>query len=161
MDVGDQVSDFELEDETGAPRRLSALLQDGPVVLFFYPAASTSGCTREACHFRDLAAEFAALGARPVGISGDAVSAQSAFATAHSLGYPLLSDAGGEVARELGARRSWLPGALRTKRRTFVIGRDRRILAVVASETDFDRHADEALAVLREHRAAGGPGRAA
>lgn len=154
MNVGDQVSDFELPDETGTPRRLSALLADGPVVLFFYPAASSGGCTREACHFRDLAAEFAALGARPVGISGDDVAAQSTFAQAHSLGYPLLSDAGRAVAAELGAKRSWLPGGLQTKRMTFVIGQDRRVLAVVASETRFDRHADEALAALRKHGAA-------
>ncbi len=154
MQVGDQVSDFELRDETGTPRRLSTLLRDGPVVLFFYPIASSSGCTREACHFRDLAAEFAALGAQPVGISGDPVSAQSTFARAHSLGYPLLSDEGRRIAAEFGARRSWLPGGLATRRRTFVIGQDRRVLAMVASETRFDVHPDEALAALRRHRAA-------
>ncbi len=154
MKVGDHVSDFELRDETGTPRRLSVLLRDGPVVLFFYPIASSGGCTREACHFRDLAAEFAALGAQPVGISGDSVSAQSTFARAHSLGYPLLSDQGRRVAAEFGAKRSWLPGGLSTRRLTFVIGQDRRVLEVVASETRFDLHADEALAALRRHRAA-------
>ena len=55
---GDTAPDFELPDETGTPRKLSELLQSGPVVLFFYPAAMTSGCTKESCHFRDLAAEF-------------------------------------------------------------------------------------------------------
>lgn len=153
MDVGDQVGDFELQDETGTPRRLSGLLEQGPVVLFFYPVASSGGCTQEACHFRDLAAEFAELGARPVGISGDGVTAQSAFASAHSLGYPLLSDAGKKVAKELGAKRSWLPGGLQTKRMTFVIGQDRRIIRVIASETRFDLHADEALDALRTHGA--------
>jgi peroxiredoxin Q/BCP len=153
MDVGDQVSDFELQDETGTPRRLSGLLEKGPVVLFFYPIASSGGCTQEACHFRDLAAEFAAFGAQPVGISGDGVSAQSTFASAHSLGYPLLSDEGKKVAKELGAKRSWLPGGLQTRRMTFVIGQDRRIIEVVASETKFDLHADEALAALRRHGA--------
>jgi thioredoxin-dependent peroxiredoxin len=154
MNVGDQVSDFELKDETGTPRRLSALLQNGPVVLFFYPIASSGGCTQEACHFRDLAAEFAALGAQPVGISGDSVTAQSTFATAHSLGYPLLSDEGKKVAKELGAKRWWLPGGLQTKRKTFVIGQDRRIVEIIASESKFDLHADEALAALRKLKAA-------
>lgn len=153
MNPGDQVSDFELQDETGTPRRLSTLLQDGPVVLFFYPIASSGGCTQEACHFRDLAADFAAVGAQPVGISGDGVSAQATFATAHSLGYPLLSDVGKKVAKELGAKRWWLPGGLQTKRVTFVIGQDRRLIEVIASETKFDLHADEALAALRKHRA--------
>lgn len=154
MNTGDQVSDFELKDETGTPRRLSALLENGPVVLFFYPIASSGGCTQEACHFRDLAAEFAALGAQPVGISGDGVTAQSTFATAHSLGYPLLSDTGKKVAKELGAKRWWLPGGLQTKRMTFVIGQDRRIIEVIASETKFDMHADDALAALKKHQAA-------
>src|SRR4029077_14415244 len=57
MKTGDTVADFELPDQTGRPRTLSALLSDGPVVLFFSPAAMTPGCTKEACHFRDLAAE--------------------------------------------------------------------------------------------------------
>ncbi len=161
MNTGDQVSDFELKDETGAPRKLSSLLADGPVVLFFYPIASSGGCTQEACHFRDLAAEFAAVGATPVGISGDGVTAQSTFATAHSLGYPLLSDEGKKVAKEMGAKRWWLPGGLATKRMTFVIGQDRRIIDVVASETKFDMHADEALAALRKHRADGKTGHSA
>jgi peroxiredoxin Q/BCP len=110
MKPGDAVDDFELLDETGAPRRLSALLEDGPVVLFFYPMASSGGCTQEACHFRDLAAEFTAVGAQPVGISSDGIAAQQRFASAHSLGYPLLSDEGNRVAKELGAYRRFLPG---------------------------------------------------
>ena len=150
MNAGDEVSDFELADETGTPRRLSTLLADGPVVLFFYPAASSAGCTREACHFRDLAAEFTAVGAQPVGISGDDVSAQQKFAGHHSLGYPLLSDKGGAVAKELGAYRKFLPGALHTKRMTFVIGRDRRVVEVISSETRMETHADEALAAVRK-----------
>jgi peroxiredoxin Q/BCP len=147
------VDDFELPDETGTPRRLSTLLADGPVVLFFYPAAMSSGCTREACHFRDLAAEFAAAGAQPVGISSDGVDAQQRFASTHSLGYPLLSDEDNRVAKALGAYRRFLPGALHTKRTTFVIDRDRTLLGEVSSEVQFDRHADEALAILKSHSA--------
>jgi thioredoxin-dependent peroxiredoxin len=153
MNAGDQVSDFELPDETGAPRRLSELLRYGPVVLFFYPIASSGGCTQEACHFRDLAADFAAVGAQPVGISGDNVTKQHVFATSHSLGYPLLSDSGNKVAKELGAYRWFLPGGLHTRRMTFVIGRDRRIVETIASETKFDLHADQALEILRREGA--------
>ena len=60
MEQGDVVNDFELPDQTGTVRKLSELVADGPVVLFFYPAAMTKGCTAESCHFRDLSAEFAA-----------------------------------------------------------------------------------------------------
>jgi peroxiredoxin len=92
MKTGDTVADFELPDQTGTPRKLSALLSDGPVVLFFYPAAMTPGCTKEACHFRDLAAEFAAVGASRVGISVDPVQKQAKFADMQKFDYPLLSD---------------------------------------------------------------------
>jgi peroxiredoxin Q/BCP len=152
MNVGDEVSDFELQDETGTPRRLSELLAGGPVVLFFYPMAMTSGCTAEACHFRDLAAEFASVGAQPVGISPDPVEKQQKFASTHSFGFPLLSDSSGTVAKEFGAWRKLLP--LHAKRRTFVIGQDRRIIDTIKSEMKFELHADEALRILKERTAA-------
>lgn len=147
MKTGDTVEDFTLPDETGAPRTLSGLLADGPVVLFFYPAALTPGCTAEACHFRDLAAEFAAAGARPVGISGDEVSRQREFADRHSLGFPLLADADGAVRDRFGVTRGF--SLAPTKRVTFVIDRDRRIIETVRSELRMSVHADRALAALR------------
>lgn len=145
--VGDTVEDFALPDETGTPRRLTDLLADGPVVLFFYPAALTPGCTNEACHFRDLGAEFAAAGARPVGISGDTVEKQREFAGTHHLGMPLLSDADGTVRERFGVRRGF--SLAPTKRVTFVIAEDRTVLEVVRSELRMNTHADRALAALR------------
>ncbi|MFF4260251.1 peroxiredoxin [Streptomyces sp. NPDC001663] len=147
MDVGVKVDDFELPDETGTPRTLSELLTDGPVVLFFYPAALTAGCTAEACHFRDLAAEFAAVGARPVGISGDSVDKQQEFTGRHSLGMPLLSDADGSIRELFGVKRGF--SLAPTKRVTFVIDQDRTILEVVRSELRMNTHADRALAALQ------------
>jgi peroxiredoxin Q/BCP len=148
--VGDTVEDFTLPDETGTPRQLSELLGEGPVVLFFYPAAMSTVCTAEACHFRDLAAEFAAVGSRPVGISGDTVERQQQFAEKHSLGFPLLADADGAVRERFGVKRglSLAP----TKRVTFVIAEDRKVLEVVRSEIRMSTHADRALAALRAHR---------
>ncbi|MER6011914.1 peroxiredoxin [Streptomyces bluensis] len=148
VDVGDKVDDFELPDESGAGRRLSELLDEGPVVLFFYPAALSPGCTAQACHFRDLAAEFAAAGARPVGISGDAVDRQREFAGRHTLGFPLLSDADGTVRERFGVRRGF--SLAPTKRVTFVIAQDRTVLEVVRSELRMSAHADRALAALRD-----------
>ena len=63
------------------------------MVLFFYPAAMTYGCTKESCHFRDMGAEFAAVGAQRVGISADKVEKQKQFSDKHSFDFPLLSDA--------------------------------------------------------------------
>src|ERR1700755_3304199 len=92
LDKGDKIDDFELPDQDGTPRRLSTLLAEGPVVLFFYPAALSSGCTKEACSFRDMAAEFAAAGAQRVGISRDTPAKQKKFAEVNNFDYPLLSD---------------------------------------------------------------------
>ncbi len=146
MDVGDVVDDFELPDETGTPRRLSTLLADGPVVLFFYPAAMTTGCTKESCHFRDLASEFAAVGGQRVGISRDSVDKQHQFSDKHGFDYPLLSDANGDVARMMGVARKKGP----PKRVTFVIDRDRRVVDVVKSEIRMSVHADRALDALKQ-----------
>lgn len=150
VDIGDEVPDFELPDQNGTPRRLSTMIADGPIALFFYPAALTGGCTREACHFRDLAAEYREAGVQRVGISMDAVEKQKKFADVHSFDYPLLADTDGTVADIFGVRRGKLGTKLGApvKRRTFAIGRDRRLLAEIASETSFDKHADDALAVF-------------
>ena len=93
---GSPAPDFELPDQHGEPRRLSELIKTGPVVLFFYPAADTPGCTKQACHFRNLDAEFTALGAQRVGISRDTVASQNEFAEKYRLGYPLLADVDGD-----------------------------------------------------------------
>ncbi|BCJ46002.1 peroxiredoxin [Actinoplanes ianthinogenes] len=144
---GDTAPDFELPDQDGTPRRLTDLLADGPVVLFFYPAAMTRGCTAEACHFRDLAAEFRAAGVQRVGISKDPVEKQKQFADAHTFDYPLLSDPGSETIAAYGVKRKLSLGALSTKRMTFVIGTDRKILDVIHSELDMNQHAAQALSV--------------
>jgi peroxiredoxin Q/BCP len=148
MKQGDQAPDFELQDQTGATLRLSELLNDGPVVLFFYPAAMTYGCTKESCHFRDMAAEFAAVGAQRIGISVDPVDKQKAFDERHSLGFPLLSDPDRKVAVAFGVKKG-LAGISPVKRTTFVIGKDQTVKAVIASEISMNTHADKALESLR------------
>ena len=147
MDKGDRAPDFELPDETGTLRSLRELLADGPIVLYFYPAAMTPGCTAESCHFRDLAAEFAAVGAQRVGISADDVDRQKQFSDKYSFDFPLLSDRDGSVARTYGVRRNL--GLMPTKRVTFVIDTDATILEVIRSEIRFSKHADQALDALR------------
>src|SRR5256886_8443771 len=119
MQRGDIAPDFELSDQSGAPVRLSSLLTQGPVVLYFYPKAMTPGCTAESCHFRDLGAEFGALGARRLGISADSVERQQQFTAKHDFDFPLLSDPDRRVAKAFGVKR---PGPLFNRRATFVIG---------------------------------------
>jgi peroxiredoxin Q/BCP len=152
MQKGDTVPDFELPDQTGTKHKLSELLSDGPVVLFFYPAAMTYGCTKESCHFRDLDAEFKAVGARRVGISADTVEKQKQFDEKESLGFTLLSDPDRAVADLMGVKRS--VSFLKVKRVTFVIDTDRTVLDVLHSEVSMSSHADKALEVLKARQAA-------
>jgi thioredoxin-dependent peroxiredoxin len=178
MIAGDKAPDFTLYDHTGRPRTLSVLLSEGPVVLFFFPLASSPICTAQACHFRDLSNEFATVGAQRVGISTDTVDRQAHFAQQRSFDYPLLSDADGVVSELFGVRRGRLAklrkavegrGAARrgrhTRRRgvlarllpvrrtTFVIDSDRTVLKVVSSELRASVHADQALWFLENYKA--------
>src|ERR1700759_2885836 len=102
MFAGEKAPDFTLYDHTGRPRTLSALASTGPVVLFFFPLASSPICTAQACHFRNLSDEFARLGAQRVGISTAPVHKQAHFALQRSFYYPLLSDSEGVVSEVLG-----------------------------------------------------------
>ena len=120
----------------------------------FYPAAMTSGCTKEACHFRDLASEFAAVGASRVGISTDAVAKQAQFADQQKFDYPLLSDADGAIAAQFGVKRGLLGKLMPVKRTTFVIDTDGTVLEVISSEVNMDTHADKALQSLRSRKKA-------
>jgi peroxiredoxin Q/BCP len=147
MKPTEEAPDFELPDQHGVPRRLSTLLQAGPVALFFYPLAGSSGCTKELCTVRDRSAEFTGLGAQPVGISRDPVEAQRVFAQQEGLQFPLLADVDGAVCAAYGVHRSL--AAAPVKRHTVVIGTDGRVAQVVRGEFRFGRHAAQALAALR------------
>jgi thioredoxin-dependent peroxiredoxin len=176
MIAGDKAPDFTLWDHTGRPRTLSALLSGGPVVLFFFPIASSPICTAQACHFRDLSHEFARVSAQRVGISTDTVDKQAHFAQQRSFDYPLLSDADGVVSELFGVRRGrlaklrksvvardaarrgrhtrrrgLLARLLPVRRTTFVIDIDRTILKVVSNEVRASVHADQTLWFLENH----------
>jgi thioredoxin-dependent peroxiredoxin len=147
MQTGDHIADFSLPDQTGTVRHLSEFLANGPVVLFFYPAAMTYGCTKESCHFRDLKSEFEAVGASRIGISADPVEKQLEFAEKHDFDYPLLSDVDRAVAESFGVKRR--SNLLKVKRSTFVIDTDSSLLAELHSEISMSSHADKALDILR------------
>jgi peroxiredoxin Q/BCP len=143
---GDVAPDFALPDQSGTVIRLSELLVKGPVVLFFYPAALSTGCTAEACNFRDLAAEFAQAGAQRLGISVDAVAKQKEFADQNAFDYPLVSDPDLAVAQAYGVKRRF--GLTPVKRATFVIGQDGIVIDTISSELRMSKHADEALQIV-------------
>ena len=104
MKPGETVADFELPDQTGTPRKLSALLSDGPVVLFFYPAAMTPGLHEGSLPLpRPGRRSSPRSGPVAVGISTDPVQKQAKFADMHKFDYPLLSDCRRQPSRRSSA----------------------------------------------------------
>lgn len=145
--VGDRAPAFELPDQDGRPFRLADALGHGPVVVFFYPKDETTGCTREACAFRDEHEDFVAAGATVIGISSDDVASHARFAGKHHLPYRLLADEGGRVRTAFGVPR-WGFGLV-DGRVTYVLDaggvvRHRHDAMLAATG-----HVDAALAVVR------------
>jgi peroxiredoxin Q/BCP len=145
LTAGTRAPDFQLPDQDGKMQELGQLLLRGPVVLFFFPAAGSGGCTREAVHFRDLASRFAEAGAHRLGISMDDVITMGAFAESELLDFPLLADVDGSVAEAFGVRRRFVTPV---KRATFVIDEHQQVVEVIQSETNMTVHADRALEAL-------------
>ncbi len=101
LSEGDKAPAFTLPDQTGDKVKLSDL-KGQTVVLYFYPRADTPGCTTQACGVRDRSADYAAAGARVIGISPDEVGAIDKFAGKYDLGFTLLADADHAVAEKYG-----------------------------------------------------------
>lgn len=99
LSVGDDAPPFDLLDQQGESRSLASLAGN-PVLLYFYPKASTPGCTNQSCALRDIAAAVAP--AQIIGISPDLPAKQAKFDDKHGLGFPLLSDPEHEVAEAYG-----------------------------------------------------------
>jgi peroxiredoxin Q/BCP len=146
--LGDRIPDLAVMTHDGRSTTLSALADGGRLVVFFYPKAFTAGCTAQACHFRDLGAEFAELGASRVGVSRDDSDTQARFVAEHEFDYPLIADRDGDVARAFGAKRI---GPVPSRRQTYVLDADLTVLEVISDELRMDRHADDALEALRRH----------
>lgn len=102
LKVGDAAPDFELPTDSGETLRLSDL-RGRKVILYFYPKDDTSGCTAQACGFRDRYPELEAAGALVLGVSPDGVASHRRFKDKHGLPFPLLVDAEHRVAEAYGA----------------------------------------------------------
>jgi thioredoxin-dependent peroxiredoxin len=145
--VGDRAPDFTLPGADGKPVRLADLLAQGTLVLYFYPKDETTGCTVEACAFRDSYQDFTDAGAQVVGVSRDDALSHARFAAHHRLPFLLLSDPSGEVHARYGVRS--LMGGLVKDRLTFVIDRAGVIRDVFSARLRFAAHARGALELVR------------
>lgn len=141
---GDEAPEVELAAGDGSTFRLSEL-RGRWVVLYFYPADDTPGCTAESCAFRDHHDEFVEAGATVVGISSDSVESHERFASKHDLPFPLLSDPDGSARRAYGVRKTLglLPGRV-----TFVIDPQGVVRSVFRSQLRASAHQREALAAI-------------
>jgi thioredoxin-dependent peroxiredoxin len=142
---GQPATDFELPDQNGTLVRLSRFRGQSAVVIFFYPKDDTTGCTKEACGFRDRFEIFRAKGVRILGISSDSTASHQQFAAKFGLPYSPLSDDKGRVRKLYGVRSTFgvIPG-----RATFVIDRDGLLRNIFASQFQPERHVEEALRAL-------------
>ncbi len=146
-EVGELAPDFALPNASGELVRLSDFRGKKEVVLYFYPKDNTSGCTAEACAFRDNYDVIAGLDAEVLGVSSDSQASHTGFAQAYRLPFPLLSDRGGAVRKLFGvpATLGLLPGRV-----TYVIDKQGVIRHIFTSQINVERHIAEALATLRQ-----------
>lgn len=145
MKPGDRAPDFELKDQDGHKTTLRQFRGKSSVVLYFYPKDDTSGCTKEACAFRDRFAQFRHLSAQVLGVSSDSEASHRAFRAKYNLPFPLLSDPGGKVRKLYGVKSTLglIPG-----RETFVIDREGVVREVFSSQFQPEEHIRRALAAL-------------
>jgi peroxiredoxin Q/BCP len=145
IEAGTSAPDFELRDQNGKAVRLSAFRGKAPVVVYFYPKDDTSGCTVEACGFRDDFEKFQTVGAEVIGISDDSRHSHEAFVLKYKLPFTLLSDEGGTVRKLYGVKKTFgvIPGRV-----TFVIDRAGVVRHTFSSQSKPARHVEEALAAL-------------
>lgn len=136
---------FKLKDQDGRLVSLSKY-RGKPVVVYFYPADESPGCTKQACSFRDSYEKFKKAGAEVIGISGDDPSSHKEFAKKYRLPYVLLSDEGDEVRKEWGVP-SDLFGAL-PGRQTYVLDKTGKVQLIYNNQFQPEKHIDETLKLL-------------
>ena len=137
LTAGEDAPDFELPDQDRKLRRLSALLSGKPIILYFYPADFTPGCTREACDLRDLHTRILAAGLQVVGISPQPPESHRRFRDEFGLPFVLLSDEKKDAIRAYGVDG---PLGIGVRRATFLIGRDQRVQDAVLADLRISRH---------------------
>ncbi|RZV37816.1 MAG: peroxiredoxin [Chromatiales bacterium] len=149
LEVGSRAPEFVLPDDAGGETSLSDLLKDGPLILYFYPADFTPGCTKEACSIRDIHNDIQSVGLQVAGISPQDEDSHRRFREQHDLPFVLLSDPE-KVAIKMYDVDG--PFGVGVRRATFLINPDRVIQDAVMADVRIGRHQEfiEKAVVLRE-----------
>ncbi|MFM7232005.1 MAG: thioredoxin-dependent thiol peroxidase [bacterium] len=150
--VGKPAPDFSLQSTSGEVVSLKQFKGKSTLVLYFYPADDTPGCTKEACAFRDMAYDFKQVGAVIYGVSPDTIDSHTKFQFKHQLPFDLLSDPEAKVSKAYGVwKQKNLYGkkSMGVERTTFVIDKTGRI-ATMYPKVKVDGHVEEVLSFLRD-----------
>lgn len=139
LKAGERAPEFTLPDETSTDRSLTELLSSGAIVLYFYPADFTPGCTRQACVLRDLHTEIQRAGLRIVGVSPQSPASHAKFRAKYNLPFVLLSDQHKAVIKMYGVNG---PLGIGVRRASYLIDGGRRIRDAVLADFMIGRHAD-------------------
>ena len=134
---GDDAPDFQLPDQDGKEQQLTSLLGGKPLILYFYPADFTPGCTKEACDLRDLHTRILASGLRVVGVSPQPPETHRRFREKYALPFILLSDEDKTAIKAYGVDG---PLGIGVRRATFLIDAKRRIADAVLADLRIGRH---------------------
>jgi peroxiredoxin Q/BCP len=134
---GTLAPEFDLPDQSGKRHTLESLLSTGPLILYFYPADFTPGCTKEACSFRDLHDELRKAKLRVVGVSPQDSDSHRKFAERYGLNFLLLADPDKRTVKAYGVDG---PLGLGVRRGTYLIGTDRKIQASVLADLRIGAH---------------------
>ena len=149
LDAGAKAPEFVLNDHEGRETSLSDLLQAGPLILYFYPADFTPGCTKEACSIRDIHDDIQSVGLTVAGISPQNEESHQRFRDEHDLPFVLLSDPEKTAIKMYDVDG---PFGVGVRRATFLISQDREIKDAVMADVLIGRHKEfiEKAVILRE-----------
>jgi peroxiredoxin Q/BCP len=149
LKAGAKAPEFVLSNDEGGETSLSDLLQDGPLILYFYPADFTPGCTKEACSIRDIHNDIQSVGLQVAGVSPQDVESHRKFRDKYELPFTLLSDPDKVAIKMYDVDGMFGVGV---QRATFLIGQDRTIQDAVVANVRIGRHQEfiEKAVMLRE-----------
>jgi len=137
LSPGDTAPEFALPDHEGRRRSLRDLQDGGPLILYFYPADFTPGCTKEACDLRDLHTKILSAGLKVVGISPQSPESHKRFREQHSLPFTLLSDEDKAVIRAYDVDG---PLGIGVRRATYLLDAKRKVVDAVLADLRIGRH---------------------
>jgi thioredoxin-dependent peroxiredoxin len=145
IQIGDVIPQFSLYDQDGKLFDISSVLGRKKLVIFFYPKDGSLNCTREACYFRDLDDVFVENDTVVIGISGQSIESHKEFAEKNKLNYTILSDNKNIVRKLFGVPAKFfglVPGRV-----TYITDKSGKVIYIFDSQTETQRHADEALKI--------------